>query len=75
MAFMYFLLTSRGSTTANAQNKNGNNLLQVCPTEIEDWLYWDGAAWASGGENLQLKCAGSASFKCVDFICWIHEFC
>ena len=56
---MHFLLTSRGSNIAAATNAIGD--IGECPTEKSVWQYWNGREFVAGGENLQVKCLGSAS--------------
>ena len=55
----FLLLTSRGSNIASAQNAIGD--IGECPPEVAEWQYWNGSEFIVGGENLQVKCQGSAS--------------
>ena len=56
--FTHFFLTSRGEALANAQNFIDDNILHAapCPSEVEEWQYWDGSAWVAAGDDMVLNC-------------------
>ena len=56
---MHFLLTFRGTNIASAKNAIGD--IGECPPEKAEWQYWNGSKFIAGGEDLRVKCLGSAS--------------
>ena len=59
IAFMHFLLTFRGTNIATAKNAIGD--IGECPPEKAEWQYWNGSKFIAGGDDLRVKCLGSAS--------------
>ena len=48
----------RGTTRSYAGDvQRGNDKVQhACPTEVDEWNYWDGSTWQGAGEDLHLNC-------------------
>jgi len=58
---------NRGTNIANAQDEqsaNVDNVVHVCPTDVEIWHYWDGTEFTDAGDDLNMDCAVDETCGC-----------